>query len=201
MATQMDIINAALIALGESPAISINDNTKPMRLVRAIYEMKRDSLLREHPWKCCIKQTILSPPLATAPPFAWAYAFQLPADFLRLVRLDYLNTPFQIEGKTLLCDSSSVPFVYVFQNVTEGTWDVMLAEAMSAKLAYELVMPITADAQKKQIMFNDYKMKINQAKFTNAIESEGDQLEASQLLTARLAWSGLPQGISGANSY
>ena len=78
MTTDVDIVNAALIRLGERTIASLADAVKPAQLANAIFAELRDALLREHPWNFAVRRTQLSIPAARAPAGRYTGAYVLP---------------------------------------------------------------------------------------------------------------------------
>jgi len=54
--TDLDIINAAIRALGGKHNISVTDKTNAAEEMQAAYRMVRDNLIRSYNWNCCIKR-------------------------------------------------------------------------------------------------------------------------------------------------
>lgn len=83
MATLVDIANGALIRLGCLPIVSLWDGTKQAdRCQRKITQCIL-YVLRHYPWKFSFCRAELTQ--SSTPPFGYTQAFQLPADFVRLM--------------------------------------------------------------------------------------------------------------------
>jgi len=98
--SELDIINAALILLGE-PAIADLDltNSETASKIRVRWPIMRDSLLRLHPWNCTRERAILVRD-SIAPLFGFNYKYPLPAD-------PYCIRPLAIQYST---DGDFLPF-------------------------------------------------------------------------------------------
>ena len=86
MSTILEICNSALIKLGVEPITSLDplvDDSKAARLCAATYEMIRDDLLASHYWNFAMKRATLVVN-ATGPLYDYSYAYDLPADSLRI---------------------------------------------------------------------------------------------------------------------
>ena len=108
-----DICNLSLDLLKQNP---INSITTPITNSEYImgrwYDIERQSALRAHPWKFATKRIILTPNLSTTPPFGFAYAYDLPNDYIRKVSIgnDYLGDlrmTHVIESNQILTPSGS----------------------------------------------------------------------------------------------
>jgi hypothetical protein len=183
-ATRVSICNAALRMLGERVIASFDEDTELAEHCRDIYDQTRRSILRDHPWSCARKRTILSP-ISTHPSFGYTHAFPLPKDFIRLV--DPNLSCYEVEGRHILANTNQVKLVYIFDNDNEDTWDSMLAEAMSLKLAARMCKPITGSDATAQTAEIEYQKLKKSARAVNAQErpSQDMQYEPSSYLGER----------------
>lgn len=108
-----DICNLSLDYLKQSPLTSITTpNTNSEYIFSRWYDIERQSALRSHPWKFAIKRATLTPDPITIPPFGYAYAYDLPNDYIRKVSIgnDYdgnLKQRIEIENGQILAASGS----------------------------------------------------------------------------------------------
>lgn len=188
MATGVTICSNALLMLG---AQTINDFADQNNLDRAklcanLYPSQRDSVLRAHPWNCCIKRIVLAP-LAQAPAFGYSAAFQLPADCLRVLgvgtggqQIDYL-----VESRTILADTMVLELRYVFANEVEATWDSHLVDLMTAKMAAVLAYPVTQSTSERDSRNADFQQLLRQSKAVDGQEDPPQTLGNEHLLASR----------------
>jgi len=183
VASQVDICNRALTKLGAARITSISENSKSARVMAALWDTVRRSELRKRNWAFAIKRDLL-PALSTAPAWGFARAFQLPADFLRLVQAhdvfivpsltDYRegdDSAYAIEAGAILCDfDAPLKIRYVYDVTDPGAFDALFAEAFASKLAYEACYEVTQSNQRQEVCSADYKASISDAAKTNAIE-------------------------------
>src|ERR1700761_304425 len=173
MASQLDICNSALIKLGGMPLVALNDGSKEGTVLSARYNMCRDYVLREHPWKCAIKRVSLAPlsgtPLSDPRTLRqWQYAFQLPADYIRLVLNDDDRLFFQVEGNTFLSNEQSVMIKYVWQVSDPNIFDSHLAETIAWYLAQDVSMNLIQNTAVSDRMTKNYIGFLSKAKFIDA---------------------------------
>lgn len=183
MASQVDICNRALTKLGAERITDINQSSKSARVMAALWDTVRRAELRKRFWSFAIGRDLL-PALSTAPSWGFARAFQLPADFLRIVQIndvfivpsltDYRegdDSAYAIEGKQLLCDFDAPLKIRFIRDITDpGSFDPLFVEAFASKLAYESCYEITQSHQARDAALNDYKIAVTEAGRTNAIE-------------------------------
>ena len=199
MASQTEICNLALTKLGESNRITtIDDDTKPARELKAVYDMTRDALLRGHRWHFAMTRTALAS-LVAAPAWGYDTQFQLPPDFLRLdfVGDFYVGTDlsefrgtesmfYALEGGKLLCDlDDPLNIRYVARIEDTSLYDPLFNEAFACKLGLQAVEALTQSNSKQESIAAQYDVAIREAKRTNAIERPPTPLADDTWMTAR----------------
>jgi hypothetical protein len=148
MATDVSICSNALLMLGAKPINSLTataeGNADRVLLAANLWPQVRDDLLRAHPWNCAVKRVLLAPE-ATPPEFDYSASFLLPGDWLRTLQVGEYVVPldFRQEGRRILCDTTALPLVYVYQNADVGSWDGNLVEVATARMAAAMAYAIT----------------------------------------------------------
>jgi hypothetical protein len=146
MASTVHVCNLALAKLGAKAIESLTENSKEARLCALFFESVRDDLLRAHPWNFAASRAALAR-LAEAPAFGFAAAFQLPADCLKVVGLNGdPRAVFRIEGRRLLTDLDQARIVYTARVEDPTLFDPHFVQALAARLAAELCVPIAKSA-------------------------------------------------------
>lgn len=190
MATGVSICSNALLMLG---AQTINDFQDQLNLDRAklcanLYPSQRDSILRAHPWNCCIKRIVLAP-LAEAPAFGYSQAFELPADCLRVLEVGTggLQIDYLVEGRTIQADTMALELRYVFRNEVEATWDAHLVDLMTVAMAAVLAYPITQSTSERDNRKAEFQSLLRQAKAVDGQEDPPQTLGDERLLASRFS--------------
>lgn len=197
MATQIDIANMALVRLGEEPIASLSNLTdRNARLLALQFDPARDEVLQAHPWSIALKRDTLAQ-LVDAPEFGWTYAYQLPADFLRFLRINGADAWskkewFAIEQQQLLCDYDSVEVIYVFRQTNYHQYPGALADALAMVLASRVAASITGNYELGIGLRREADRALHRAAALDARETSSNEnapiLEAirnSQLVTMR----------------
>ena len=152
------ICNMALGRIGEKRIADYTDTTEnnvPAVLCRLHYEQTRNALLRSHLWRFARKRAELSANI-TDPIFEWDYAYDLPADFLRLWikpfednNVGWHNTrySYSIEGSQLLSNEDEMNIRYISKVTDETKFDPLFVEVFILKLAMKFVMSLTGDKE------------------------------------------------------
>lgn len=187
--SNVHLVNTALIRLGQSPITSLTDQTsKRARLANQLFESVRDSVLSENQWNASVVRAELAE-LTTKPVFGFNRAFQLPSDFLRLIRVgDQFRTgsfPFRIEGRTLVSDEANVKITYVARLKDPTRMDEFLKHAITTRLSAELSLALTGSETKFRAMWALYGQAISEARFHDAVQSPIETLGGSEWLDAR----------------
>jgi hypothetical protein len=189
MATsEVAICNLALTKLGQEQILALTENSKAGRLCNLHYAHTRDALLRDHLWNFAIKRVELALS-TTTPAFDFAYQHTLPSDLLRLLTTNLTrDAEFKVEGEFLMSDSSSVKIKYIAQITDVGLFDQLYIEALSARLAAELAIPLTDSKALAELMFGLYHDKMRSARSVDAMEGTPDNIKADAWLDARLGY-------------
>jgi hypothetical protein len=185
MAAETDIINAGLILLGELPIVSTSDNRKAARLSGSRYPQIRDAVLRAHPWNCATKRATESAAASPAPAWGWTNAFNMPADFLRLIRLRDHRQDYAYENKQILVDTASVQFAYVYRLTDVNKMDALLRESIASRLAAVLALPLAKSGTLRRELWKGYDDTLAEARTINAQENPTQEFMADEWDNAR----------------
>lgn len=192
MASKTDVVNLCLTKLGQDRVISIDDDTEPARVIRALWDLSLEALLSSHPWKFAIVRAEL-PALADAPLNTWSKQYQLPADCLKLVQVstDWIfysqDVPtFDLEGGVILTDEGApLPVRYVARQSNVGLWPALFARAMAMQLAADACEKLTGSGSKGEKALAELEMALRTARRQSAIERPPQRLNESSWLRAR----------------
>lgn len=188
MATGVTICSNALLMLGSQPINDFADQTNLDRakLCANLYPMVRDDLLRSHPWNCCIKRAVLAPD-SVAPLFGYSHAFELPADFSRVLEVGNSNQQidYLVEGRAIQANTTVLELRYVSRNEVESTWDAHLValatQAMCAALAY----PVTQSTAKQAGEEQKLELMLRRARAVDGQEDPPQTLGDERLYASR----------------
>jgi hypothetical protein len=184
MTTSVQICSNALLMLGKTPIASFTDGNDRSNYCANLYPMVRDTLLRKHLWNCAIKRVLLSP-LSTAPAFTYGQQYQLPADFLRVVEVGYLNrwiSEYAIESGLILAGypttstgtPAGLPLRYVWRNDNEDTWDSALIHVATLAMAGVLAYPLTQSTSLRDSLKQELQIALREAKALDGSENPSE---------------------------
>lgn len=200
MANDVDIANSALTKLGADRITDLSDNVKEAREINAIYDLRRNHLLRAYNWNFAMYRTSLSA-LADAPAWGYSLQYQLPADCLRPVQIDdawlipgladYMGGPdselFRIEGRTIQTDIAAPLKIRYIRRVTNaGEFDDSFVEVLACDLAYQVAEALTQSNSKRDAAKMDRREAILEAIRANAIELPPQHIPDDSWIMSRL---------------
>ena len=190
MASEVQICSDALGQLGESPIMSLDDNTKAARLCKRFYYDLRDATLRAYPWRCAIafQELGLLAGSSAISNSGYAYTYQLPVDpfCLRplLINGD-VSALWERVGNKIITDEPSITLKYIKRIIDPGEYDALLMDAIIARLAQVLAYPVTGDKKMGIVAWELYKEKLAEARSIDSVEGSTVELVQDDLLSVR----------------
>lgn len=164
--SKTDIANLALAEIGARRINSIeSDQSVESKACKLHLDHVVNMLLRQHQWSFATKRKSLSR-LSVNPPTEWAGQWQLPGDFVRLIRVVGSSgdpaqpvRDFSIEGRAiLLAGAERVDIVYVSNDVPVPYWDPLFIDAV----VYQLAAKIAGDVSKNPALAENCLAKFKQ---------------------------------------
>ena len=192
MASVVDICNSALNLLGASTISALTDDSKNARLCNQRYEPVRNRVFRSHAWNCLHKRVQLAQN-STAPVVEYSYAYALPSDCLRVLKIHNGSTDsiksdidYKIEGRNIVTNEGTVYIIYIAIDTDPNNYDTYLQESISHQLAADLAYAVTNNATlaDKYMVIADERLR--EARFIDATENSLGTIESSEFTDARL---------------
>ncbi len=192
MASTVDICNGALNQLGATTILSLTEDSKNARLCNSRFTQVRDAVFRSHPWNCLQKRVELAAD-TTAPAWGFSFAYTLPADCLRLLRILDYDSNYKVEGRKILSNTSSMKILYIGRITDPNEYDESLRETLSAALGADIAFAVTSNNQTATNMYNLFQDKLKDARFIDSTEGQNidqdlgmaDQIDASTFINSR----------------
>lgn len=160
------LCSRALLRVGATTIASFDDGTSESEVAANLYPPLRDAVLSSHPWSFATGQITL-PRLAGEPLADFGGAFQLPADFLRVLSAGPggrgQGLTYRIRESRLLCDSDEVVLTYVFRP-DESAFPPFFDQMLIARLTAEFCIPITESTNRAQFLFRLAEDEFRRAK-------------------------------------
>lgn len=166
------LCSRALLKIGAVTIASFNEGSAEAEVAANLYPPIRDALISAHPWNFATAQMTL--PRLVVPPLAdYAYAYQLPADFLRALSAGMdgqgAGMTYRIAENRLHADAEAVVLTYVFRPA-ETAFPPFFDQALIARLAAEFCLPLTESSTRAQLLF-----KLAEDEFRRAKLADGQQ--------------------------
>ena len=192
MASVVNMCNSALNLLGASTISALTDDTKNARLCNQRYEPVRNRVFRSHAWNCLHKRVQLAQN-STAPVIEYTYAYALPSDCLRVLKVHNGTTDsiqsaidYKLEGRNIVTDEGTVYLIYVALDTDPNNYDSYLQESISHQLAADLCYAITNNATLANNYMARADERLREARFIDASENSLGTIESNEFTDARL---------------
>jgi hypothetical protein len=187
MASQVEIVNLALVEVGDEIIAAMTENTKAARVMSVLWEPCLKECLADHTWGFARTRATLAL-LGTAPLHGFDYAYQLPADYIRMV---YMGEPddeyiWKIEGDQLLTDEITAEITYV-KYVTDTTkFSAKFVTSLSLLLSARASNTIAGmDTAKRDKSFAAYEKSIMDAATVDSQNSTSTPFSVNRWVNAR----------------
>jgi hypothetical protein len=193
-ASAIDICNLALTRLGHSTiqAFPPAEESEEARKCFLLYDRIRRTALRAHPWNFATTTVALGQLAEDEILYDWTYAYQLPADCLRVLHVVDLSDPtsdkipFEIRtGGVLVTNQAEARIRYIKDVSDPSLFDEQFVEAFSYRLAADLAMPITGKADYANSLTNLYNTTIRAAMASDAKERRREPSIGRSFVDAR----------------
>jgi hypothetical protein len=192
MASVVEICNGSLNQLGATTILSLTEDSKNARLCNQRYSQVRDAVFRSHPWNCLQKRVELAAD-TDAPAWGFSFAYTLPADCLRLLRILDYDSNYKVEGRKILSNTSSMKILYIGRITDPNEYDESLRETLSAALGADIAFAVTSNNQTATNMYNLFQDKLKDARFIDSTEGQNidqdlgmsDQIDAGTFINSR----------------
>ena len=192
MASVVDICNSALNLLGASTISALTDDSKNARLCNQRYEPIRNRVFRSHAWNCLHKRVQLAQN-STAPVVEYSYAYALPSDCLRVLKVHNGTTDsiasamdYKLEGRNIVTDEGTIYLIYIALITDPNEYDVYLQESISHQLSADIAYAVTNNATLAKNYMERADERLREARFIDATEKSLGTIESSEFTDARL---------------
>jgi hypothetical protein len=165
--TDISISSNALLLLGHTAIASFTEGGAGATVASNLYELTYESLLTMHRWRFAVGQKTLNQ-LVDTPLNKWRYAYQLPSDFLKAIKV-FPHTDYDIFENKLYTNSNEIDLDYVFKPA-ETRLPPYFVETLQFKLAALFAFPVTSNKSTGELYEKMYMEQLARAK---SIDSQG----------------------------
>jgi len=184
--SKIEIINRALLKLGEPPVSSLND-TAFGTSYEMIFQDVKNLLLSSYPWRFAAVRKRLS---RNEEKYGERFMYQIPADCLLLLKvcLSSVNAYEIANGAIVVDEANGIDIEYVKRVDNDDILPPLFREAMAAKMAAELAMRLKHSVSIKEVFDNEFYNLIRQAELSNEIIKSVERLADNSWVSVRQSW-------------
>lgn len=137
--SKVDIWNRALVRIGESQLESPTDDGKSAQVLRTVYPQVLKEVLEEESFAWNFAQRAKALALVSNDPVTgYGYAYQLPTDYVTVLKLGNPRAHWEIFGSELHTDESQAVLTYVALVDQPSAYPGKFVKALALALAVEL---------------------------------------------------------------
>lgn len=187
MTSKVSICNQALGWLGGNLITSVRDDTTEAHLCDANYDELRKAVLEEIPWRFAMNRVALTQ-LADAPVYGYSHKFLLPSDHIRTIAVvsgSCFLEDWEQEGNTILCDANTLQISYVKDIVDAGLFSPGFVQALAARMAMDMAIPLTESRSLQDTMAKIYAVKLSSAVTLDSMQGQQEHLISNQYTRIR----------------
>jgi hypothetical protein len=186
--SSIELCSSALIKLGADGISSFEDGSAEARVAAHLYPITRDALLCAHPWSFATAHAKLAR-LALEPTTDFAFAYQLPTDFLKALsagdEVRGRGSSYRIVNRQLHSDAEDVVLCYLFRP-SEGDFPAFFVAALVARLAAEFCLPLTENSTRAERLGRLAEDELRLARLVDSQQDTPGKVEDFTLIKARL---------------
>lgn len=176
--SQLVILNRAFDKIGSDRISSLTEGSKQSIIGAHAYPGLLRELLEAHPWNFATDQVALAQ-LSTNPFWEYTYAFQKPADCIRVIKTDLNdNVPWKEMGEYIVTDNATLGIEYIKLVEDAQKFPHHFTAAFVARLAQEFAYTFTQKTSLVELMEAEYGKKLAYARSFDAQASRADMIKA-----------------------
>lgn len=157
-AVRTDVINSALIELGQPTSVGIDTDTRQSVVsIRALYERHAKILLGKYDWNFATKVVQLMQVSGT--PVGWLYQFNKPANIQRILKVNSVpemertaGIPFEDREGVLYTNYEDTYLAYIdgaYASNDAGSWPEIVKKALALDLAAAVAPGLDLGTEKR----------------------------------------------------
>jgi hypothetical protein len=188
MHTRTSLANRALDLVGKDELLDLDTDTTPLgRFVQRNFDIMFRFCIRRGLWPWAIKRLSLTAS-ATAPVNEYSYAYDLPEDFGRVIKIWPDNVMYKREQDQILTDEPIVTLKYISYSATQdpSIIDIDFAEYFCHMLAVALCYKVTDSVQLKQDLREEANTLFGMASAIFSQEDIDDPMPESPWVSDRI---------------
>jgi hypothetical protein len=176
--SEVEICNMALAMLGANQ-IMVKEVSQPCNIH---YDTIRDAILEDVDWSFALKRITLKSPSTATPSFGWNKQFLLPTDCIRVIDINNSSNEWVKEGRFILTNHETIDLSYVSRVVDVRLYPGSFTNALAARLASVIAVPLTNSVKTAQGYWSLYLNLINDAKQNDGRQGPRIQMKRRVIL-------------------
>ena len=195
-------MNLALTFLGEKEITSIDDDSDAARVMKTQYVLARDATIESAEWTFAVKRFI-PPKLAAAPEFGPKFAFKIPSEIMRVLRvfdderywsqysyggsrtISQRQADWTVESGNIVTDCDPIYCVGLRRLDDEGSYTNLFSQAFAARLAMMGAYALTESNQKFAAAAAMFQQTIDEAKSRDGQQGTSRRIRNQSLNRSR----------------
>lgn len=191
MVSETSICNQALAWLGAPTITSLEDPSTAATLCRTNYPFLRDAVLEERMWTFATVRATST--VGDKDEWGEMYKHGIPTDWLSVFRVYksvsnnclVTSREWKREGAFVLSKDPTV-YMWGIKRVTDtGQFSSMFVQALAARIAADLAIPITENRALQGDMWQLYGAKLKEASTRDGQQGTNEQIVSNSLIEAR----------------
>jgi hypothetical protein len=204
MTSPVDICNQALGWLGAAPIVSLDDNSRTAELCKINYQPLTEAVLEARCWTFAEMRstsTTQDQPGDTGPgkdpedgypEWGSGFVHTIPDDYLMVFRVykDVTSKPlidaeWVRHNQYIIADRDTVFMWGVRKETDPNKYTVTFVQALAARIASDLCLPITQNQKLQADMWTLYESKLREAASRDGAQGRSEDIMANRLINAR----------------
>lgn len=190
ISSSTEIANLALIQLGQSRIINIDDaTTERGRVMKERYDPARRAVLRSNRWNASIRRASITSALSAKPLWGFDFQYALPEGFLRFEDRQDNLTRWRIEhgedGRVILSNDQPLNFTYVIDLIDTTKMDDGMIECIVKRLAADTALKLTGSSSDARLAEQLYAQTLAEYRYQDAQESPPTEIVNDVYVRAR----------------
>jgi hypothetical protein len=190
-ASWTQICNRALGRLGAMTITDIAEGTHNAEFCGRFLPEAIEYVLGQYDFSFARRRVLLAPN-ADKPAFGWQAQFNLPMDFIRLVKVyggygeapgEDSRIPYQIENGKILADEDELQIIYIARPKDPNQLPQSVRKAISTHLACLLATPLTSNEQMTALITAESQSMLELAKKEDAQMNYNPQADGERFYT------------------
>ncbi|MCR5506872.1 MAG: hypothetical protein K6F04_03430 [bacterium] len=180
--SNIELCSKALNKIGANSITSFEDGTVESEICESIYLGLKQKLLCLYAWSFALKTALLTR-ADDVNRYDYSYAYILPADFLRAVKISS-GVKYKIAGSYLFCNDEEVELEYI-SDVGEDCFSPLFVSSFIYLMAAELSISLLNDTSKYSLFYRLFNSEIKEAKSIDGMQQTTESLKNFSLIDAR----------------